>query len=64
MILDATSDHVRPRLYMIRHFVLLLTETTPDAFAEPAATDPDVIVALTDGRLTATVIGDTYPEPT
>jgi len=33
------------------HFVFLLTETAPDAFAEPAATGMDVGVALADGAL-------------
>ncbi|MEU9742669.1 barstar family protein [Micromonospora chersina] len=43
------------------HFVFLLTETAPAAFAEPAATGMDVGVALTDGRLTATLTGTDWP---
>jgi len=43
------------------HFVFLLRETAPAAFAEPAASDTDVGVALTDGRLTATLTGMDWP---
>lgn len=46
------------------HFVFLLTETTPVAFAEPAATGADVGVVLTDGRLTATLTdSETFSVP-
>jgi hypothetical protein len=37
------------------HFVLLVDATAPETFAAHAATDPDVHIAVTDGRLTATM---------
>jgi hypothetical protein len=43
------------------HFVLLLREATPADFAVPAASDADVSVALSDGRLTATLTGADWP---
>ena len=43
------------------HFVFLLTETAPVAFAEPAATGRDVGVTLTHGRLTAILSGTDWP---
>jgi len=43
------------------HFVFLLDEAQPETFAEPAATDTDVEVALTDGRVTATLSGPHWP---
>ncbi|MFI5912432.1 barstar family protein [Dactylosporangium sp. NPDC051541] len=43
------------------HFVFLLDNTAPAAFAEPAASGADVGVALLDGRLTATLVGDDWP---
>jgi hypothetical protein len=59
--LDADGKpHERRRPFAL-HFVLLLTETSPAAFAEPAARGPDVGVALTDGRLTATLTGIDWP---
>jgi len=45
------------------HFVFLVRATAPVAFAEPAATDADVSVALSDGRLTATLTGVDWPNP-
>ena len=43
------------------HFVFLLDEAEPETFAAPASTDPDVGVAVTDGRLTATLSGPDWP---
>jgi hypothetical protein len=43
------------------HFVFLLDETAPEAFAGPAATYPDVRIVLVDGRLTATSTGPEWP---
>ena len=40
-----------------RFAVFLLDVAEPESFAEPAATDPDVEVAVTDGRLTTTLRG-------
>ncbi|MFD0353988.1 barstar family protein [Streptomyces sp. NPDC127110] len=44
------------------HFVFLLEHVPPAAFAPAAARDADVGVALVDGRLTATLTGDDWPE--
>jgi hypothetical protein len=43
------------------HFVFLLDEAEPEIFAEAAAADPDVEVAMIDGRLTATLSGPDWP---
>jgi hypothetical protein len=43
------------------HFVLLLDETAPEAFAGPATTRGDVRVDLAEGRLTATNTGPDWP---
>jgi hypothetical protein len=56
-----TAAHTSPGGRFALHFVILLTETTPAAFAERAATGMDVGVALTDGRLTATLTGTDWP---
>jgi hypothetical protein len=59
--LDAGGCPHEPWSPFALHFVFLLTETTPVAFAEPAATGMDVGVALTDGRVTATLTGTDWP---
>jgi hypothetical protein len=59
--LDADGCPHEPWSPFALHFVFLLTETTPVAFAEPAATGMDVGVALTDGRVTATLTGTDWP---
>ncbi|GIE33676.1 hypothetical protein Ait01nite_067210 [Actinoplanes italicus] len=43
------------------HFVFLLDATDPEAFAGPAATEPEVLTALVGGRLTATTTGPDHP---
>lgn len=43
------------------HFVFLLDETAPEAFAGPASVKADVRVARTGGRLTATNTGPDWP---
>lgn len=43
------------------HFVLVLQDTSPAAFAQGAATGTDVVVARSDGRLTATLTDDEWP---
>lgn len=43
------------------HFVFLLDEAQPVTFAELVATDPDVEVVVSDGRLTATLSGPGWP---
>ncbi|MEU7821358.1 barstar family protein [Catellatospora sp. NPDC049133] len=44
------------------HFVFLLGETQPDAFAEAVASDPDNRVTVQNGRLTVT-LGEDWPTP-
>ncbi|WP_052757801.1 barstar family protein [Streptomyces yangpuensis] len=44
-----------------QHFVLLLDHTAPVAFTEKAARDMDVAVALSDGRLLATLTDVDWP---
>jgi hypothetical protein len=44
------------------HFVLLLNHTPPAVFAKAAASDTDVDVTLEDGRLTATLTGEDWPD--
>ncbi|WP_229070492.1 barstar family protein [Actinoplanes sp. DH11] len=43
------------------HFVFLLTEVAPSAFAQGAASGADVDVGLVDGRLVATLAGIEWP---
>ncbi|MGW6564839.1 barstar family protein [Streptomyces sp. NPDC054975] len=43
------------------HFVFLLNNTSPAAFAEAAAEGMDVGVAVQHGRLTATLTGEDWP---
>ncbi|MEU6213276.1 barstar family protein [Streptomyces sp. NPDC047023] len=50
---DGELDEWRPRI--AQHFVFLLDHTSPAAFAEKAARGTDVAVALSDGRLLATL---------
>jgi hypothetical protein len=59
--LDADGCPHEPGSPFALHFVFLLAETAPVAFTEPAATGRDVGVALTDGRLTATLTGTDWP---
>lgn len=59
--LDADGFPQDPWSPFALHFVFLLAETTPTAFAEGAASGMDVGVALTDGRLTATLTGNDWP---
>jgi hypothetical protein len=44
------------------HFVFLLDDLPPAAFAESAATGTDVKAALAEGRLTATLTGEDWPD--
>lgn len=59
--LDADGCPHEPWSPFALHSVFLLTETTPVAFAEPAATGMDVGVAFIDGRLTVTLTGTDWP---
>ncbi|MDT7844957.1 barstar family protein [Streptomyces justiciae] len=45
------------------HFLLLLDDTPPAAFAPAVASGMDVRVALDAGRLTATLSGEDWPTP-
>jgi len=45
------------------HFLLLLDDTPPAAFARAVASGMDVRVALDAGRLTATLSGEDWPVP-
>ncbi|NUS14975.1 MAG: barstar family protein [Streptomyces sp.] len=45
------------------HFVLLLDDTPPAAFAPAVASGMDVCVALDEERLTATLTGEDWPVP-
>jgi hypothetical protein len=56
---DGFADEDRPPFPL--HFVFLLTEIAPAAFAG-AASGTDVAVTLTDGRLTATLTGADWLE--
>ncbi|GLV88349.1 hypothetical protein Slala03_80380 [Streptomyces lavendulae subsp. lavendulae] len=57
---DGESDEWwRPR--MVQHFVFLLDHTAPVAFTEKAACGMDVAVALSDGRLLATLTDVDWP---
>ncbi|WP_433268358.1 barstar family protein [Micromonospora vinacea] len=55
--LDADGYPHEDRPPFSLHFVFLLKDTAPAAFAEAAASGTDVGVALTGGRLTATLTG-------
>jgi hypothetical protein len=46
------------------HFVFLLSDIAPGAFADGAASGADVDVALSDGRLIATLTGVDWPGST
>ncbi|MEU8843341.1 hypothetical protein AB0D97_30155 [Streptomyces roseus] len=46
---------------MVQHFVFLLDHTAPVAFTEKAARGMDVAVALSDGRLLATLTDVDWP---
>ncbi|WP_162931052.1 barstar family protein [Streptomyces sporangiiformans] len=45
------------------HFVFLLDDMPPSAFVEAAASGMDVKVALEEGRMTATLTGEDWPDP-
>lgn len=45
------------------HFAFVLDTTPPTAFAEAAASGMDVGVQRDEGRLTATLTGEDWPEP-
>ncbi|MFG1654517.1 barstar family protein [Micromonospora sp. NPDC049275] len=57
--LDADGIPHEDRPPFALHFVFLLARAEPAAWAEPVAAGPDVRVALTVGRLSATLIGET-----
>ncbi|EFL19557.1 barstar family protein [Streptomyces sp. C] len=44
------------------HFVFLLEHVPPAAFEPAVRQGPDVVVAVEDGRLSATLTGDDWPE--
>ncbi|MEU9117199.1 barstar family protein [Streptomyces sp. NPDC048483] len=56
---DGNLDAWRQRI--VQHFVFLLDHTAPAAFAEGAARGTDVVVALSDGRLLATLTDIDWP---
>lgn len=56
---DGELDEWRPR--MAQHFVFLPDHTAPVAFTEKAARGTDVAVALSDGRLLATLTDADWP---
>ncbi|MEH0450268.1 hypothetical protein QA811_43835 [Streptomyces sp. B21-102] len=56
---DGNLDEWRPPI--AQHFVFLLDHTAPAAFAEGAARGEDVAVALSDGRLLATLTDIDWP---
>ncbi|MFC9817757.1 barstar family protein [Streptomyces virginiae] len=56
---DGELDECRQRI--AQHFVFLLDHTAPVAFAEKAARGMDVAVALSDGRLLATLTDVDWP---
>lgn len=56
---DGEVDEWRQR--MAQHFVFVLDQTAPAAFTELAARGTDVAVALSDGRLLATLTDADWP---
>ncbi|MFF4185280.1 barstar family protein [Streptomyces sp. NPDC001691] len=56
---DGEVDEWRQR--MAQHFVFVLDQTAPAAFTEMAARGTDVAVALSDGRLLATLTDADWP---
>ncbi|MGW4895659.1 barstar family protein [Kitasatospora sp. NPDC004240] len=59
--LDADGELSEWRRRIAQHFVLLLDHTAPAAFAEAVARGMDVAVALSDGRLLATLTDVDWP---
>ncbi|MGW6060384.1 barstar family protein [Streptomyces sp. NPDC055189] len=57
---DGNPDEGTPPFTL--HTAFLLNNTPPTAFAGPAATDMDVAVRLDEGRLTATLTGEDWPD--
>ncbi|WP_052745011.1 hypothetical protein [Micromonospora sp. HK10] len=59
--LDADGHPHEDRHPFALHIVFLLEDTAPAAFADGVASGADVGVALTEGRLTATLTGTDWP---